>query len=66
MTWCRRKEADRHRSSIVAAQKESPGRQGGKYINIIMSSYLPPSGEDGFTFTGIGDSVYDCIRAITD
>ena len=62
MTRCRRKEADRHRSNIVAVQKESPGRQGGKHINIIISSYLPASGEGGFNFTEIGDGVYDLAR----
>jgi hypothetical protein len=55
-----------HRSNIVVVQKESPGRQEGKYVNIVISSYLPQSGEDGFTFTEIGDGVYDFIRAITD
>ena len=54
----------RHRSNIVVVQKASANIQEGKYISIMISSYAPQSGDDGFTFTDIGNSVYDFKRAI--
>ena len=53
-----------HRNNVVVVRKESPGRQEGKYIGIIISSYRPQSGVDGFTLTEIGDGVYDFVRKI--
>lgn len=54
----------RHRSNIVVVQKELANRQEGLYICTMISSYAPQNGDDGFTFTEIGDSVYDFKRAI--
>lgn len=54
----------RHRSNIVVVQKASANIQEGKYISIMISSYAPQSGDDGFTFTNIGNSVYDFKRVI--
>ena len=54
----------RHRSNIVVVQKASANREEGLYISIMISSYAPRSGDDGFTFTDIGNSVYDFKRAI--
>jgi hypothetical protein len=54
----------RHRGNIVVVQKASANREEGKYISIMISSYAPQSGDDGFTFTDIGNSVYDFKRTI--
>jgi len=54
----------RHRSNIVVVQKASANIQKGKYISIMISSYAPQSGDDGFTFTEIGNNVYDFKRVI--
>jgi len=54
----------RHRSNIVVVQKASANIQEGKYISIMISSYAPQSGDDGFTFTNIGNGVYDFKRVI--
>ena len=54
----------RHRSNIVVVQRASANRQEGLYISIMISSYAPQSGDDGFTFTEIGNSVYDFKRVI--
>ena len=54
----------RHRGNIVVVQRASANRQEGKYISILISSYAPQSGDDGFTFTDIGNSVYDFKRTI--
>ncbi len=53
-----------HRVNIVVVQKASANREEGTYIYIPISSYLPQSGDDGFTFTDIGNSVYDFKRVI--
>lgn len=53
-----------HRSNIVVVQRASANIQEGKYISIMISSYAPRSGDDGFTFIDIGNSVYDFKRAI--
>ena len=55
-----------HRCNIVVVQKASPGREEGKNVCILISSYAPRSGEDGFEFTGIGTSVYDFTRVTND
>jgi len=54
----------KHRSNIVVVQRASANMEEGLYISIIVSSYAPRSGDDGFTFTEIGDGVYDFKRAI--
>jgi len=54
----------RHRSNIVVVQRASANWEEGLYISILISSYAPQSGDDGFTFTDIGNSVYDFKRAI--
>jgi len=54
----------RHRGNIVVVQKASANIQEGLYISIMISSYAPQSGDDGFTFTDIGNSVYDFKRVI--
>lgn len=56
----------RHRGNIVVVQKASSNIQEGKYISIIISSYAPQSGDDGFTFTDIGNGVHDFKRVIED
>ncbi|MHC4726554.1 MAG: hypothetical protein ACYS17_04940 [Planctomycetota bacterium] len=53
-----------HRANIVVVQKATNNRQEGLYINIVISSYLPHSGDDGFTFTDLGNSVYRFERVI--
>jgi len=55
-----------HRCNMVVVQKASPGREEGKYISTLISSYAPRSGEDGFEFTEIGTSVYDFSRVTND
>jgi len=52
----------RHRGNIVVVQRASANREEGLYISIMISSYAPQSGDDGFTFTDIGNSVYDFKR----
>jgi hypothetical protein len=53
-----------HRINIVVVQRASAEIQEGKYICIMISSYAPRSGDDGFTFTEIGNSVYDFKRVM--
>ena len=53
-----------HRINVVVVQKETDNKQEGLYINIMISSYIPQSGDDGFTFTDIGNSVYKFERVI--
>jgi hypothetical protein len=53
-----------HRSNIVVVQKATANKQEGTYINIMISSYLPRSGDDGFTFTNIGNNMYRFERVI--
>jgi len=55
-----------HRINIVVAQKATANIQEGLYIAIMISSYAPQSGDDGFTFTEIGNSVYEFERVIED
>ena len=54
----------RHRTNIVAVQRLSSETEQGKYIYIPVSSYIPQSGDDGFTFTEQKDNVYDYRRSI--
>lgn len=54
----------RHRGNIVVVQRASANREEGKYISIMISSYAPQSGDDGFTFTNIGNGVHDFKRVI--
>ncbi|MBN2130802.1 MAG: hypothetical protein JW741_14970 [Sedimentisphaerales bacterium] len=55
-----------HRCNIVVVQKASPGREEGKYISTLISSYAPRSGDGGFEFTEIGTSVYAFTRVTND
>ena len=53
-----------HRVNIVVAQGTSAGTEEGKYIYMPISSYLPRSGDDRFTFTPTDvDGVYDYERS---
>jgi len=54
----------RHRGNIVVVQRASTNWEEGLYISIMISSYAPQSGDDGFTFTDIGNNVYDFKRVI--
>jgi len=56
----------RHRGNIVVVQKISPGREEGTYICPAISSYVPRSGEDGFEFMEVGNSVCDFTRVTND
>ena len=53
-----------HRSNFVVVQKASANRQEGLYISMMISSYAPQSGDDGFTFTDLGNNVYKFERVI--
>ena len=39
-----------HRVNVVVVQRVSDGVEHGKYIYVFTSSYIPISGDDGFTF----------------
>lgn len=54
----------RHGTNIVVVQKATANRQEGLYIILMISSYAPNSGDDGFTFTDLGNSVYKFERVI--
>jgi len=54
----------RHGTNIVVVQKSTDNIQEGLYIILMISSYAPRSGDDGFTFTEIGNSVYKFERVI--
>ncbi len=60
-----------HRANIVVVQRMSEGTEEGKYINILISSYLPQTGDDGFVFSPnptsgntykLGNGVFDFKR----
>ena len=60
-----------HRINIVVVQRISDGTEEGKYIYIPISSYLPQTGDDGFTFSPdpksgdiytLGNGVFDFKR----
>ncbi len=53
-----------HGTNIVAVQKETANKQEGLYIILMISSYAPRSGDDGFAFTDLGNSVYRFERVI--
>ena len=53
-----------HGTNIVVVQKETANKQEGLYIVLMISSYMPRSGDDGFTFTNLGNSVYKFERVI--
>ena len=54
----------RHGTNIVVVQRVSANIQEGLYVILMISSYAPQSGEDGFTFTDLGNSVYEFERVI--
>jgi len=53
-----------HRGNIVVVQRASANREEGLYISMLISSYAPRSGDDGFTFTNISNGVHDFKRVI--
>jgi len=53
-----------HGTNIVVVKKVTANRQEGLYIVLMISSYMPRSGGDGFTFTDMGNSVYRFDRVI--
>ena len=50
----------------MAAQRVSSETEQGKYIYISVSSYIPQSGDDGFTFTEHEEGVYDYRPSIVN
>ena len=52
-----------HRVNIVVVQAITKEIESGTYIYIPISSYLPQTGDDNFTFTSVGDSVYEYQRS---
>lgn len=54
----------KHRTNIVIVQKASANIEEGLYISLMISSYATRSGDDGFTFTDIGNSVYEFKRVV--
>lgn len=62
-----------HRMNVVVVQRTANGVEEGKYVLIMISSYLPQNGEDGFKYTPnpqrdnlfyAGDSVLDYKRVV--
>ncbi len=53
-----------HRANIVVVQRISDGTETGTYISILISSYAPRSGDDGFAFTHTAGPVYDFTRHV--
>ena len=53
-----------HKNNIAVVQKETGNKEEGLYISIMISSYAPRNGDDGFTFTDIGNSVYRFERVM--
>ncbi len=60
-----------HRANIVVVQRVHNGVEEGKYITLMISSYLPQNGVDGFTYTpnpqqggvhNTGNGVFDFKR----
>ena len=60
-----------HRANIVVVQRLNDSVEEGKYINILISSYLPQTGDDGFVFSPnpksgstyrLGNGVFDFKR----
>lgn len=56
----------KHRTNIVVVQRVLGETEEGKYIYIPVSSYIPQSGDDGFTFTEHKDNVYDYTRSVVN
>lgn len=52
----------RHRGNFVVVQKTSDGIEEGVYIYNEISSYFPSSGDDGFTFTALGNNMFQFKR----
>lgn len=55
-----------HRHNVVVVQKLSANAEEGKYIYIPVSSYIPQSGVDRFTFTKSEGNVHDYRRSIVN
>ena len=65
-----------HRINMVVVQRITDGTEQGKYICLPISSYLPMTGDDGFTFspeplngnryTLWNNGVFDFQRTITE
>lgn len=55
-----------HRVNLVVVQRESDAVEEGTYICLLISSYLPTSGDDGFTFqpNPRDGSVYDLHQGV--
>ena len=53
-----------HRINVVVVQKAVDCLEEGKYIQIDISSYIPQSGDDGFTFTNQRGCVHDFRRSV--
>ena len=53
-----------HRINVVVVLREIYGVEEGLYIYIPISSYHPQNGDDGFTFTNLGDDVYRYRRGL--
>jgi hypothetical protein len=53
-----------HGTNIVVVQKTSANKQEGLYIILMISSYIPRSGDDGFTFEDLENSVYRFERIV--
>jgi hypothetical protein len=62
-----------HRMNVVVVQRITDGVEEGKYILLLISSYLPQNGVDGFQFTPnpqrdnlfyAGDEVLDYKRVL--
>ena len=55
-----------HRHNVVVVQKLSANAEEGKYIYIPVSSYIPRSGVDDFTFTKSQGNVHDYRRSLVN
>jgi hypothetical protein len=53
-----------HRGNIVVVQRTSANVEEGKYLYMPISSYAPHNGDDGFSFTSLGDDLYDFKRIL--
>ena len=51
-----------HRVNVVVVREENEEIEKGRYIYITVSSYLPTTGDDGFTFTARNDGTWDYER----
>lgn len=47
-----------HRVNVVIVQEENAEKENGRYVYILISSYLPRDGDDGFTFKTLEDGTY--------